>query len=491
MSIIQKVRTLKFTPEKFFLLTLLIICLFFSTYKLTESPGIWSDEGVFTQAALNLAAFNKLGLQVEPGEITSAEYLTAGYPFIYPISFVFKLFGAGVLQARMVMVIFILALVFTSHFLIKRMFGFPLAVLSSLALVSFPVLYGNGKSVIGEVPGLFFSALFLFFFFKIEQSAYKNKLYYILAGLALGLTVSTKPIYLIILPSVLIAVFFFRKRIQFYPKLILTSLTSFLIPIIVWLITQFSKGSSIANVFNFYANPHGVSDLSQTVISNLARFFTEMTPIYFLLLLLMWAISVIIRTKEKKPLFTAEIIAFSFSILIWLAYLTTPGFYRYFFPALATALLFFPLALYTFLNFLNEKLKWLESSKVTVISSFIVLLVIIMHLYQLGFSSYAAGYYQSTRTAALKSYFENFDAAKTIFFYQTPEAVVFLPHHNYFQYAKLTPTVFAGKEQIEKIFLGIPDEIIINSSDLKEIESDFSLYKIKKNIDRYIVLEKR
>ena len=145
----SNLKRFKITPEIFFVLALIIICLIFSTYKLTESPGVWADEGVFLQTARNLISFGQQGLQVEPGKITSSEYLTAGYPFIYPISLVFKIFGEGVLEARLVMVLFILFFIFTAHYLIKRMFGFSLAAQASLVLVSFPVLYGNGKSAIG------------------------------------------------------------------------------------------------------------------------------------------------------------------------------------------------------------------------------------------------------------------------------------------------------------------------------------------------------
>jgi len=205
---------------------------------------------------------------------------------------------------------------------------------------------------------------------------------------------------------------------------------------------------------------------------------------------LLWAFSVIIRTKEKKSVFAAEMTAFIFSAMVLLAYLTSLGFYRYFFPGFVMSLLFLPWSLSIILNYLSGKFKWLKGFKVTLISSLIVLLIIAMHLYQLAFSSYVAGYYQSARTAALESYFKEFDPAKTVFFYRVPEAVVFLPHDNYFQYAKLTPVALAGQEQLEKISQGIPDEIIFNNNDSKEIEGIVSLYKFKQNIDRYTVLQK-
>jgi len=150
----------KYLSRKFrtiFLIFLSLLGLFLATYKLTESPAVWFDEGVSVQTAMNLATAKTPGMQVEPGVIINAtRFMTTGFPLIYPLSFSFKFFGVGMLQARIVMVIFLIGLILIAYLLVKKMFGFRTAVLSSLLLVSFPVLYGNGKNVLGEVPGLFF-----------------------------------------------------------------------------------------------------------------------------------------------------------------------------------------------------------------------------------------------------------------------------------------------------------------------------------------------
>ena len=51
---------------------LLLITLFFSLFKLTESPPIWYDEGIILQPAINSVRTGKMGMQIAPGEIISS-----------------------------------------------------------------------------------------------------------------------------------------------------------------------------------------------------------------------------------------------------------------------------------------------------------------------------------------------------------------------------------------------------------------------------------
>ena len=215
--------------EVVFIAILFLIVLFFSTYKLTESPPIWFDEANYIQVAMNLAEFGRQGIQTAPVEIDHPDYLTVGYPLIYPLSISLKYFGVGLLPARSVMVIFIVGLVMLSYILIKRMFRFNFAVASSLLLVTFPPLYGNGKNIMGEVPGMFWLFLFLFFIYKLEKTNFKNLTYCLLAGLTAGLCLATKPIFLIILtPVILISIFLKRKQINFQWQPVLVFIFSLL-----------------------------------------------------------------------------------------------------------------------------------------------------------------------------------------------------------------------------------------------------------------------
>ena len=90
--------------KKLIVAGLFAILLFFSTYRLTESPPTWYDEGIYDQLAENMAVHGTQRMQVAPDTYVSTASVTGGYPFLYPISLAFRLFGVGLLQARIVMV---------------------------------------------------------------------------------------------------------------------------------------------------------------------------------------------------------------------------------------------------------------------------------------------------------------------------------------------------------------------------------------------------
>ena len=46
---------------------ILLLVGFFATYKLSESPSVWYDEGFYVQIASNLSTYGKYGLQLQPG----------------------------------------------------------------------------------------------------------------------------------------------------------------------------------------------------------------------------------------------------------------------------------------------------------------------------------------------------------------------------------------------------------------------------------------
>ena len=83
-----------------------------------------------------------------------------------------------------------------------------------MLLVSFAPLYGNGKIVLGEIPGLLFLVLFLLALNKLEDSGYKNHFWSVWAGLGMGLAIVAKPIFILLLPAVVIWVLWKRKTIR-------------------------------------------------------------------------------------------------------------------------------------------------------------------------------------------------------------------------------------------------------------------------------------
>jgi 4-amino-4-deoxy-L-arabinose transferase-like glycosyltransferase len=243
------------------LIILIGIACFFSLYKLTESPPLWYDEGIYDQLALNSALGHGPTIQVAPGEFVSGAFVTGGYPFIRPIAWTFQLFGIGVFQSRIVMAFFIIAALIGFFFLLRALFGTRSALISLALLGSFPMLYGNGKNVLGEIPGLFYLSLFLLAVFQIEKQKFQGILPYILAGISGGLCLSTKPIFFLLGGAVVVASILCRKHIIFNWRSLIVGFISFLIPLGIWVGLQFHATDSATTILQYYANPYGIPDL--------------------------------------------------------------------------------------------------------------------------------------------------------------------------------------------------------------------------------------
>ena len=476
----------------FFLLSVVV---FFSTFHLTESPSVWYDEGIYIQTAANLEAGEGMTFQFAPDQLGNMmSRFTVGYPLIYLLALVFKIFGANILAARGLMVFFILALVTVVYFFIKKRFG-PVLALWSLALVAtFPPLYGNGKSVLGEVPGLLFLIVFLFIMRQVisgRQSSTKSQ--FMLAGLFAGLGVATKPVFLLFLPALVIGVYIAWRRKNLSPKNIGLIGAGVVLPLIVWFVTQFvigSSGTSFLSVFNFYANPYGIGNIIGVVKNNLINFLTEAGPLYLLIIMLVWFLALIIRKRKKDLIPAEEIIAFCFSVLVCLAYLRIAGWHRYIFPAQVVALLYFVPSLYVCIQLVPKKIKIMRLGlPVTVVG------LSLWGIYGLSFNSWVADFYSSRKTAFWENYFKNVPVKESAFFYDTPEVAIFYPSRNYYQYLALPAAGGPfGAEGLSAIGKGDVDQIIIRADTLESLGRGgkwFAKYRPKLQSYKYTILEKK
>ena len=240
------------------------------------------------------------------------------------------------------MVFFIMSLVLISYLAIKKRYGLNQSLLSIALLVTFPPLYGNGKSVLGEVPGLFWMMFFLWSLEKWKSTASKHKVYAIATGVSAGLCVTTKPIFLLLIPAIVITAVARRHKIPHKLKWVSFAVISFLLPVGFWVFTQFSGNDSLSDILGFYANPYQIKNIAQIIISNLKPFITQIGPFSLLLMMTVWLLALLIRLKKKINIATEELIAIIFSSLIILAFLRTTGSYRYLFPAQIISLLYFP-----------------------------------------------------------------------------------------------------------------------------------------------------
>lgn len=472
------------------LIALSILCLGFCLYRLTESPPFWYDEGWYVQTSTNLATTGIDGIQLQPGLIQHVPFLTVGYPLIYPLALWLKIFGLGVASARSLMVLFILGLCAASFFMIKRLYGTWPAIGALALLVTFPPLYGNGKSVLGEVPGMFYLLLFMLFFNIARNVPAKRAMWIIFAGLAAGLSIATKPMFLVLLPALLVGIGVEWRRGHIALKDIGIGVACTIVPIIVWFFIQFG-GGHLAGLLSFYANPYHETSLIHVLLANLRNIFTDLSTLYTMLILGVWSVALFLRLRSKDDAHKAsgeEIVAYVFSMLVFLAFLRIGYVYRYIFPAQVLALAFLWPSVDRIISKAAEMSRRPKAMRTIGIS--LTVIIGLLGLYQLMFSSWVADSYSSHKSAFWQDYFSQVPASTSVFFYDTPEVIPFIHGRNYYQ-SLLTPAGNpTGPEELAVIGAGGADLVIAVTDKYQPLkDSLFSKYLVAEEAYKYSILK--
>jgi len=486
LEIIKKNKT--YLAEFLLLVLAIAIVLFAGTYRLSESPRFWYDEGIYAQVAMNLAEYGRQAIQVAPGEFVSTGTVTSGYPLFYPVAAAYKLFGVGVAEGRFAMVAFMVFLLIAAYLFIRFLFGVRYALWAAFLLSTFPMLYGNGRGVMGEVPGIFFLLLSFIALFALEKSGWNNLLAYGFFGIASGLCLSTKPIFVLLLPALVITYLFYRKYIHVRWTGFIIAASFFVVEIFWWLYLQFGVENSFKEIISYYSNPYEVMDMWVNIIHNISLFFTDTTPIFSMMLLVIWAGVLILRYKKGEKIVFTESVAFVFSLLILLAFLRMEAFYRYIFPATIIVFIFFP---YSGLYLFNRVQEYLPTQRwLSCIPPILLAALVIFDAYQLGFSSFIANYYENHQTRDVGMYFASFDKDKKVFVYDAPELVIYLPSRNYHQYIYPHQNANYGGEQLSILEKGEADIVILSADRYKTDTTNFPKYNFKAKVRGYVVLEK-
>ena len=480
LSTPQTQRQTSLTHVLFFVVAIGLFLLL-SLYRLSENPPTWLDEGTITQVSINLAGSGTYGLQTAPGHFVSADFLTTSFPVFYPIALSFLLFGTTILNARVVMVLF-MGLSCVLSYLLIRMLATErkreLSILSLYLLVTFAPLYGHGKNVLGEVPGLMFFVASLFVFYLAEK--YPDLWLWALSGTLAGLSMATKPIYLLIIaPSALLVLLIQRKRLS--RKSIGAYAAGAAVVLLVWFFIHVRSIAVLKEIL-FASNTNNVA-LSTRLFENGLQFVTQLQPLYFLGLLALWWGSLLFRKWRGIEISSVELFAGIFSAVNFFLYLASRGFYRYFFPAEALALIFLPIALY------NVPVKHQYRKVFLSICVAFVILLIVFQAYRTFFHSWISEFRSSTRSALLSEHLRDIPENKTVFFYNVPEAVIFLPHTNYYQYLRFGDNSIRGQENLLILFRGEPDFVLVDPK-FPDTDKIMPLYTEISRFDKYVLYEK-
>lgn len=401
------------------------------------SPRPWLDEGIYVQAARHLVETGRFGIPIEPDADTSLAYVTVGFSVIVPVAFAFSVFGASLSVARAVALVFLLIAIVSSAVFVRRLYGRRAGAWTAVLVGTFPPLFGHGKNLLGEVPGLAYLFLSLLVY---DRSPF-------VFGLAFGLAVAAKPTFLPLLPALLVASWFaVRKRETTWRAIGQRFLGTGLV-LIVWIWTQF-RGEGLVSVFGHYANPYHLQNMREVILTNLFGFFQNTTPLHLLLLALIVAVGFFAHgVRRLRPV---EWVLVVFAGMIWASYFRTAGWYRYFFPAHLPLLILAPAALRMVSARIRAFRPWM--------GSMICLALVGVNIAML--IKDPAPIYGTTWRDVVAAVAEKGSEADVMYL-TAPEIAVFHPSESFRQYLDITDALHLGTSALQHAKTSPPDVLVI------------------------------
>jgi 4-amino-4-deoxy-L-arabinose transferase-like glycosyltransferase len=188
------------------LVLLLGLTLFLCTHNLETYPRTWWDEGKFLQIPRNLVLYGRYATQSSEGFRMFSVYGT-GPAVLLPIAAVFRLFGIGLLQARLVMAGFALLAVVAFYSVARRLYDGWVALVAAALLVTvvydpFASLLFLGRQVLGEVPAFFYLMAGCYVWMGQRDGPGGRAL--VLSGVFWGLAVLAKWVFSMIVPCLVV-----------------------------------------------------------------------------------------------------------------------------------------------------------------------------------------------------------------------------------------------------------------------------------------------
>jgi 4-amino-4-deoxy-L-arabinose transferase-like glycosyltransferase len=200
--------TTKATRNRWYQIALVgvaLVTVFMLLYRLDSYPAPWYDEGSHLHVAKNFALYGVYADSSSEGYRPFGPAIGVGPTVLLPIAFAFKLFGVGIPLARLVIVLYALGAV-VAFYGLARLFlreWFALAALVLMLLSPGVDFFFHARTVLGEIPGLFFLTAALWLWLRPGVRGIPALLG---VGVLMGLASITKNQFaMFILPSLLLA----------------------------------------------------------------------------------------------------------------------------------------------------------------------------------------------------------------------------------------------------------------------------------------------
>jgi hypothetical protein len=196
--------------------------------NLPYAPRTWFDEGSHLHVPKTLVQHGVYADISSEGYRYYGPTVGVGPTVMLPIALVFKLFGVGLLQGRLVIVGYLFVALTAFYALARRLHG-PLVGLLALTLLlasrtfSYEGIIEYGRQVVGEVPGVAFLILGMLAWLAALRSTASSRqspkgypvggqsikgglhtVYCLLAGISFGMALVTKNQFVLIVPPALL-----------------------------------------------------------------------------------------------------------------------------------------------------------------------------------------------------------------------------------------------------------------------------------------------
>ncbi|HRQ43414.1 MAG TPA: PA14 domain-containing protein [Candidatus Goldiibacteriota bacterium] len=170
--------------EIVFISIITAVAAFFRLYLINETPGGFAyDEATLSAAAVEMINKGTIyGIKMPAYVSGDIKYSTF---FIYVLAFVFKVFGAGIIQARVTMAFIGILSAVGVYFLSRRMFGIKAAFFIGLIFAAMRWHVNFSRITFYAVFGVFLGIAAVYFIYMALTR--KNKLDFALLGVTLGL----------------------------------------------------------------------------------------------------------------------------------------------------------------------------------------------------------------------------------------------------------------------------------------------------------------
>lgn len=139
----------------------IVVTLFLLLSHLSDYPRPWYDEGSHLHVAKNYALNGVYADSSSEGYRAFGPAIGVGPTIMLPVALLFKLFGVSIPLARLVIVAYSLLTLLVLYFIVQRFASWQHALLAVVLLVGVPSIGYTfySRTVVGEVPGIFFLLL--------------------------------------------------------------------------------------------------------------------------------------------------------------------------------------------------------------------------------------------------------------------------------------------------------------------------------------------